>query len=325
MLARFFIDRPIFAWVISIVIMLVGRRGGRHAADRAVSRDHAADGAGDLHYPGASAKVVADTVAAPIEQQVNGVENMLYMSSQCTNDGGYNLTVTFEVGTNLDMAQVLVQNRVTLALPPLPERSASAGRQRRRRSRPTSCWSSTSSRPTARYDELYLSNYATIQISDELARIKGVGDVTYLGQRDYSMRVWLDPEKMAARDLTASDVVQRRSRTRTCRSPPGRSAAPPVPAGQEFQYTLSTLGRLTSPSSSATSSSRPSQGDAEQGRTVAARSCGCATSPASSSAPSSTTRSAASTASRRSAWPSSSCPAPTPCKRPTRSRPRWRS
>jgi multidrug efflux pump len=196
-------------------------------------------------YPGASSKVVADTVAAPIEQQVIGVENMLYMSSQCTNDGGYNLTVTFEVGTNLDMAQVLVQNRVNLALPTLPSEVKATGVSVKKKS-PNILLVVNMISPKGTYDQLYLSNYATIQVRDELAQIKGVGDVTYLGQLDYSMRVWLDPDRMAARDLSASDVVAA-LREQNVQVAAGALGRPPVPTGQAFQYTLSTLGRLTAP------------------------------------------------------------------------------
>ena len=196
-------------------------------------------------YPGASSKVVAETVAAPIEQQVIGVENMLYMSSQCTNDGGYNLTVTFEVGTNLDMAQVLVQNRVNLALPTLPSEVKQTGVSVKKKS-PSILLVVNLISPKGTYDQLYLSNYATIQIRDELAQIKGVGDVTYLGQLDYSMRAWLDPERMAARDLSASDVVAA-LREQNVQVAAGSLGRPPVPQGQAFQYTLSTLGRLTDP------------------------------------------------------------------------------
>jgi multidrug efflux pump len=189
--------------------------------------------------------VVADTVAAPIEQQVIGVENMLYMSSQCTNDGGYNLTVTFEVGTNLDMAQVLVQNRVNLALPSLPGEVKQTGVSVKKKS-PSILLVVNLVSPKGTYDQLYLSNYATIQIRDELAQIKGVGDVTYLGQLDYSMRAWVDPDKMAARSLSASDVVAA-LREQNVQVAAGSLGRPPVPQGQAFQYTLSTLGRLTTP------------------------------------------------------------------------------
>ena len=165
---------------------------------------------------------MADTVAAPIEQQVNGVENMLYMSSQSTNDGGYTLTVTFEVGTDLDMAQVLVQNRVNLALPSLPAEVKQTGVTVKKKS-PSVLMIVNLIRPTTR----------TITVFEQLCHdpaqgragpVEGVGDMTYLGQRDYSMRVWLDPERMASRKLSASDVVAA-SRSRTPRSRPGHRAA----------------------------------------------------------------------------------------------------
>ena len=150
--------------------------------------------------------MVADTVAAPIEQQVNGVENMLYMSSQCTNDGTYTLTVTFKNGVDLNMAQVLVQNRVSLAEPILPDLVKRRGVTVKKKS-PSVLMIVNLFSPDGSRDNLYLSNYATIQLKDELSRLPGVGDITYLGQRDYSMRLWLDPEKMASRNLTTTDVV----------------------------------------------------------------------------------------------------------------------
>ena len=229
-----------------------GGTGSRQdPADRAVSRNHAADGPGVVLLSGASAKVVRDTVAAPIEQQVNGVENMLYMSSQCTNDGGYNLTVTFELGTNLDMAQVLVQNRVNLAMPSSARRRQGDGRldeeeiaQHPARGELHSDDDPKTHKPL--FDQLYLSNFATIQIKDELARLKGVGDVSYMGQQDYSMRIWLDPEKLASNNLTASDVVNV-LKEQNVQVAAGQIGQQPVPTGQDFQYTLSTLGRLVEP------------------------------------------------------------------------------
>jgi multidrug efflux pump len=170
---------------------------------------------------------------------------MLYMSSQSTNDGGYNLTVTFEVGTNLDMAQVLVQNRVNLALPTLPSEVKQTGVSVKKKS-PSILLVVNLISPKGTYDQLYLSNYATIRLRDELAQIKGVGDVTYLGQLDYSMRAWLDPNKMAARDLAASDIVAA-LREQNVQVAAGSLGRPPVPTGQAFQYTLSTLGRLVDP------------------------------------------------------------------------------
>src|SRR5207302_2845642 len=142
-----------------------------------------------------------DTVAAPIEQQVNGVEGMMYMSSQCTNDGTYTLTITFKLGTDLNIAQVLVQNRVSLATPILRDLVKRRGIQVKKKS-PSILMIVNLFSPDNSRDSLYLSNYATIQLRDELARLPGIGDITYLGQRDYSMRVWLDPEKMAGRNLS---------------------------------------------------------------------------------------------------------------------------
>jgi multidrug efflux pump len=241
-LARFFVDRPIFAWVISIVIVLIG---GVSAIMLPVAQYP------DITpptvqvtcmYPGANANVVADSVAAPIEQQVNGVEGMLYMSSQCTNDGAYTLTITFELGADLNMSQVLVQNRVALAMPQLPSEVQVQGVSTKKKS-PSILLVVNVISPDGRYDDIYLSNFATIQLKDELLRIDGVGDVNFLGQRDYSMRIWLDPNKMAARNLTTGDVV-RAVKSQNVQVAAGQIGRPPVPAGQQFQYTMSTLGRL---------------------------------------------------------------------------------
>lgn len=244
-MATFFISRPIFAAVISIIITLAGLIAVNVLSVAQYPEISPPTVQVSCFYPGASSKVVADTVASPIEQQVIGVENMLYMSSQSTNDGGYNLTVTFEVGTDLDMAQVLVQNRVNLALPSLPSEVKQTGVSVKKKSANILLVVNLVS-PNGSYDQLYLSNYATIQIRDELAQIRGVGDVTYLGQLDYSMRVWLDPNKMAVRNLSASDVVAA-LREQNVQVAAGALGRPPVPDGQAFQYTLSTLGRLTQP------------------------------------------------------------------------------
>jgi multidrug efflux pump len=185
------------------------------------------------NYPGASAQVVAESVAAPIEQQVNGVEDMLYMSSQSTNDGSYSLTVTFKPGVNLNFAQVLVQNRVNLALPLLPDVVKQTGVTTRKRSPDILLIVSLYS-PDGRYDQLYLSNYALIQIKDELARLEGVGDVIMFGSRDYSMRVWVDPEKLAERNLNAGDVVN------AIREQNTQVAAGQQGAGAEMRWTLGT-------------------------------------------------------------------------------------
>src|SRR5437016_5150997 len=170
---------------------------------------------------------------------------MLYMSSQCTNDGTYTLTVTFQNGVDLNMAQVLVQNRVSLATPILPDLVKRRGVTVKKKS-PSVLMIVNLFSPDKSRDNLYLSNYATIQLKDELARLQGVGDISYLGQRDYSMRVWLDPGKMSFRNLTANDVTQAIEQ-QNVQVAAGQIGQPPIPTGQVFQYTMSTLGRLTDP------------------------------------------------------------------------------
>src|SRR4051812_20295815 len=206
MISRFFIDRPIFAAVLSIVITLAGAMSLRTLPLAQFPSITPPTVQVSCTYPGASAREVAAAVASPIEQQVNGVENMMYMSSQCANDGSYNLTVTFHPGVDLNMAQVMVQNRVNLAVPQLPEVIRQTGVSTIKRS-PDILMGLAINSPSGRYKQLYLSNYALMQIKDELARVPGVGDVFLFGQRDYSMRIWLDPSKMTARRLSATDVV----------------------------------------------------------------------------------------------------------------------
>ncbi|MBI3823317.1 MAG: efflux RND transporter permease subunit [Planctomycetes bacterium] len=206
MFSRFFIDRPIFAAVLSIVITLGGAISVFNLPLAQFPRITPPTVAVQAVYPGASAKDVAESVAAPIEERINGVEGMMYMSSQCTNDGSYNLTVTFHQGIDLNMAQVLVQNRVNLAIPNLPDVIKAAGVTTIKRS-PDILMGIALNSPKGRYNQLYLSNYALRQIKDELSRVDGVGDVFLFGQRDYSMRIWIDPGKLAYRNLTPSDVV----------------------------------------------------------------------------------------------------------------------
>ena len=206
MISRFFIDRPIFATVLSVVITLIG---GISLLFLPVAQYPRITPPGvniSISYPGASAQVVADTVGAPIEQQVNGVEGMLYMSSQSGNDGTYSLTVTFDIGTDLNTAVVKVQNRVALAMPQLPTEVQNQGITIRKKT-PDILMIVNFFSPDGRYDDIYLSNYATIHVRDELLRVPGVSDITYQGQRDYSIRCWLDPQKMAACNITAVDVA----------------------------------------------------------------------------------------------------------------------
>jgi multidrug efflux pump len=250
-LARCFIDRPILAWVISIVIVLLGAISVGFLPVAEYPEIQPPTVRVTASYPGANAQIVADTVAAPIEQQVVGVEGMLYMSSQSNNDGSYSLDVTFEIGTNVNMAQVLVQNRVAIAEPALPDVVRSIGVAVKKRSPDVllgiSLYSDDdpeTSRPY--FDSLYMSNYATIQVKDAVARVPGVGDVAILGQQDYSMRVWLDPDKLQSRNLTVGDVI-RVLREQNVQVAAGQIGQPPVPRGQDFQYIITTLGRLVEP------------------------------------------------------------------------------
>src|SRR6266699_5726103 len=248
MLARFFIDRPVLAWVISIVIILLGAIAAGFLPIAEYPDITPPTVQVTAVYPGANAQVVADSVASPIEQQVVGVEGMLYMTSQSNNDGSYSLDVAFELGTNVNNAQVLVQNRVAIAEPTLPDVVRTIGVAVKKRSPDVLLGISLYSEDnpeTGRpyYDSLYLSNYATIQVKDAVARVEGVGDVAILGQQDYSMRVWLDPDKLQSRNLTVGDVI-RVLREQNVQVAAGQIGQPPVPRGQDFQYTMSTLGRL---------------------------------------------------------------------------------
>src|SRR5215813_5212741 len=248
MLARFFIDRPVLAWVISLVIVLLGSIAAALLPIAEYPEISPPTVQVTARYPGANAQVIADTVAAPIEQQVVGVEGMLYMSSQSNNDGSYTLDVTFKLGTDVNMAQVLVQNRVAIAEPTLPDVVRAIGVTTKKRSPDILLGIgliSEDNPETGRpyYDALYLNNYATIQLKDALARVEGVADVALFGQPDYSMRVWLDPDKLQSRNLTAGDVI-RVLREQNVQVAAGQIGRPPVTRGQDFQYTLSTLGRL---------------------------------------------------------------------------------
>jgi multidrug efflux pump len=244
-ISRFFIDRPVFAIVLSVVFVLAG---GVAVFTLPVAQYPEVTPPTVLvtaFYPGANAQTVRNTVAAPIEEQVSGVENMMYMSSQCTNDGAYNLTVTFRLGMNTDMAQVLVQNRVSLALPVIPPLVQNEGISVKKMS-PNTLMIVNLISPDGQYDSTFLSNYATIYIKDELGRLPGVAGITYLGQRDYSLRAWLDPQKLASRNLSAMDVVTAISQ-QNLQVAAGQIGQQPVPMGQQFQLTINTLGRLVEP------------------------------------------------------------------------------
>lgn len=245
MFARYFIERPILASVPSILITLAGTVALLALPVAQYPDITPPTVQVSTRYPGANAPLVLDTVAAPIEQQISGVENLLYMSSQCTNDGRYTLTLTFKLGTDPNAAQVLVQDRVQLALPVIPAVVQRQGISVLKKS-PSVLMIVNLTSPDHRYTDLELSNYATIQIRDELLRLPGVGDVTYYGQRDYSMRAWLDPDKLATRGLSASDVVQALTE-QNVQVAAGQIGQQPVPPGQAFQLTMSALGRLKTP------------------------------------------------------------------------------
>ena len=359
-ISRFFIDRPVFAIVLSVVFVLAG---GVAVFTLPVAQYPEVTPPTVLvtaFYPGANAQTVRNTVAAPIEEQVSGVENMMYMSSQCTNDGAYNLTVTFRLGMNTDMAQVLVQNRVSLALPVIPPLVQNEGISVKKMS-PNTLMIVNLISPDGQYDSTFLSNYATIYIKDELGRLPGVAGITYLGQRDYSLRAWLDPQKLASRNLSATDVITAISQ-QNLQVAAGQIGQQPVPMGQQFQLTINTLGRLvepeqfgaiilkaggqSNPQMQSSGGSSNAQGGQSQGgqssemvrgrrrliraaRTARAARCrrrpassGCATWPASSWARGSMTKPALWTAARRWRSPSTSCPVPMRSKPPMACTPR---
>ncbi len=243
MFSRFFIYRPIFATVLSIVIVIAGvvmLRGLPIAQFPEITPPTVRVQA---IYPGASAQVIAETVGAPIEQQVNGVKGMLYMASTSSSDGVYKLTITFEVGTDLDQAAVLVQNRVNIATASLPEVVIRQGVTTKPQS-PNILLLVSLFAEEGQYDSLYLSNYATLRLQDELSRIQGVGDITIFGSSDYSMRIWLEPRQLRSRHLTTQDVLDA-IREQNVQVAAGQIGQPPAPEDQTFQYTVTTLGRLS--------------------------------------------------------------------------------
>ena len=240
--SRFFIYRPIFAMVIAIVIFLLGALSIPILPVESVPNITPPTVKVSTSYPGASAEVLVETVAQSIEQEVNGVENMLYMSSKSPATGNMDLTVTFAVGTDPDMAQVLTQNRVAIADPKLPAEVKQQGVTTKKQSTALVMVATLTS-PDGRFDELYLSNYATTQVKDVLARVNGVGELKMFGAKDYGMRIWLDPELLKARNLTTNEVLAA-LQEQNIQVAAGKIGEKPNPAGLNFEYTITTLGRL---------------------------------------------------------------------------------
>ena len=242
--SQFFISRPIFAAVLSLMILIAGAISLFQLPISEYPEVVPPTVVVRANFPGANPKVIGETVAAPLEQAITGVENMLYMSSQSTADGKITLTITFALGTDLDNAQVQVQNRVTRTEPKLPEEVTRIGITVDKASPDLTMVVHLTS-PDKRYDMLYLSNYAILNIKDELARLGGVGDVQLFGMGDYSLRVWLDPNKTASRNITATDVVNAiREQNRQVAA--GQLGAPPSPSATSFQMSINTQGRLVS-------------------------------------------------------------------------------
>jgi len=244
MISAFFINRPIFATVISILIILVGAIAIPLLPVEKTPDITPPTVVVTARYPGANAQVIAETVATPLEEQINGVDGMLYMSSNCSDDGSMQLTITFEVGTDVDMATVLVQNRVALAEPLLPEEVKRYGITTQKQSTNITLVVCLKS-PNGDFDETYMSNYVNIYLRDTLSRVRGVGSIQVFGAKNFSMRIWLKPEMLKARGLTTMDVIGA-IREQNVQVAAGQIGASPSPDDQEFQYTVRTLGRLSS-------------------------------------------------------------------------------
>ncbi len=244
--SRFFIDRPVFAAVISIIVVLLGVFAYPTLPIAQYPEIAPPTITVTATYPGASAEVIADTVATPLEQQINGVEDMLYMSSSSTSDGRLTITITFKLGTNLNNAQVLVQNRVATAEARLPEEVRRLGVTTLKAS-PDLLMVVHLYSPDGSRSPDYISNYTLLHVQDKLARLEGVGDARIFGARDYAMRIWIDPDKAAAHNLTGDDIVGV-MRAQNVQVPAGAVGQPPFSsAGSDFELNVNTQGRLTDP------------------------------------------------------------------------------
>src|SRR5579863_9714744 len=243
-ISRFFIERPVLSNVIALVVVLIGLVALVQLPNAQYPNVVPPTVQVTTRYPGASARTLVDSVALPIEQNVNGVENMIYMQSTSADDGTYTLAVTFAIGTDPDKAQILVQNRVSAAISSLPAAVQAQGVTTLKRSSSILEFIALVS-PDSRFDSLFLSNYAVINVQNELARLKGVGSVTIFGAGQYAMRIWMNPDLLQTRGLTPQDVInaiEEQSQQVTA----GQVGAPPAPKGQDFQYSLDIKGRLDS-------------------------------------------------------------------------------
>src|SRR5262245_8990781 len=242
MFSRFFIERPVLSNVLALIMIVIGAVALLRLPVAQYPNVTPPTVSVTSRYPGASARTVMETVALPIEQQVNGVEGMLYMQSTSASDGSYNLIVTFAIGTDPNMAQVLVQNRVSAALAQLPQSVQVQGVKVQKKSTAVLMFVTLTS-PDNRYDSLFLANYGVINLQNELARLPGVGNVNVFGAGQYAMRIWMDADHLHARGLTPSDVInalQQPSRVGT----PALVGMPPTPAGQNVQDTINVTGRM---------------------------------------------------------------------------------
>src|SRR3989442_3126929 len=239
---NFFIERPVLSTVIALLMILSGALAALGLPIAQYPQVVPPQVTVNAAFPGANANVVSESVAASIEQQVNGAQDMLYMSSKSGNDGTYSLTVTFEIGSDKNIDQIEVQNRVAIAQPQLPAEVIRNGITVRKA---TSDFlqAITLTSPERRYDTVFLSNYALLNLYDALGRVKGVGQVRIFGARDYSMRIWLDPERMARLGVTATDIANI-VREQNVVAPAGSVGLPPVPQGQQMQYAAFVKGRL---------------------------------------------------------------------------------
>ena len=245
-LSHFFIERPKFASVLAIIVMIVGTLAYFTLPIEQYPQVAPPTIQVTATYPGANAKIAADTVATPLEQEINGVEDMLYMFSQSTADGRVTITITFKLGTDLDKAQVLVQNRVSIAEPRLPEQVRRLGVTTKKNS-PDLMLVVNMYSPNGTYDQTYIANYVTLQVRDQLARIDGVGDILLFGASQYSMRIWLDPDRIASIGMTASEVIAA-LRGQNIQVASGTLNQAPVEGGQTaFELNVQTQGRLVEP------------------------------------------------------------------------------